>query len=94
MAQLTLCIDDTFETADQRARTYIGEYFDLPAWSESTAESAIRGTPEQCAEQIAAQAAAGVQHICLVPVDYDTEQVERFAAEVMPLVSGLAVGAA
>jgi probable F420-dependent oxidoreductase len=93
VAQLTLCVDDSFEAADQRARKYIGDYFDLPAWSESTAESAIRGTPEQCAEQIAAQAAAGVQHICLVPCDYETEQVERFAAEVMPLVSELAVGA-
>ena len=34
-----------------------------------------------------------MQHICLVPCDYETEQVERFAAEVMPLVSELAVGA-
>ncbi|MBV9944872.1 MAG: TIGR03619 family F420-dependent LLM class oxidoreductase [Solirubrobacterales bacterium] len=91
VAQLPLCIDDSFEAADARARRYIHDYFDLPAWSESTAESAIRGTPEQCAEQIAAQAAAGVQHICLCPCNYEIEQVERFAAEVMPLVSGLAV---
>jgi probable F420-dependent oxidoreductase len=94
VAQLTLCIGDSFEAADRRARQYIGDYFDLPAWSESTAESAIRGTPEQCAEQIAAQVGAGVQHICLVPCDYDLEQVERFAAEVLPLVSGITVGAA
>ncbi len=92
VAQLPLCIDDSFEAADRRARQYIGDYFDLPEWSESTAESAIRGTPEQCAEQIAAQAAAGVQHICLVPYNYELEQVERFAAEVRPLVSGIAVG--
>lgn len=94
VAQLPLCIDDSFETADRRARQYINDYFDLPEWSESTAESAIRGTPEQCAEQIAAQAAAGVQHICLVPHNYESEQVERFAAEVMPLVADLAVGSA
>lgn len=91
VAQLPLCVDDSFEAADERARKYINDYFDLPEWSESTAESSIRGTPEQCAEQIAAQAAAGVQHICLCPVDYEIEQVERFAAEVMPLVAGLAV---
>jgi alkanesulfonate monooxygenase SsuD/methylene tetrahydromethanopterin reductase-like flavin-dependent oxidoreductase (luciferase family) len=94
MAQLPLCIDDSFEAADARARQYIADYFDLPAWSESTAESSIRGTPEQCAEQIAAQAEAGVQHICLCPVNYDLEQVERFAAEVMPLVSSLSAGSA
>ncbi len=93
VAQLPLCIDDSFEAADRRAREYIGTYFDLPEWSESTAESAIRGTPEQCAEQIAAQAEAGVRHICLVPYNYDLEQVERFAAEVMPLVSGIQVSA-
>ncbi|HKO28918.1 MAG TPA: LLM class flavin-dependent oxidoreductase, partial [Solirubrobacteraceae bacterium] len=87
MAQLPLCIDESFEAADARARQYIADYFDLPAWSESTAESSIRGTPEQCAEQIAAQAEAGVQHICLCPCDYELEQVERFAAEVLPLVS-------
>jgi probable F420-dependent oxidoreductase len=94
VAQLPLCIDDSFESADRRARQYIHDYFDLPEWSESTAESAIRGTPEQCAEQIAAQAAVGVQHICLVPCDYELEQVERFAAEVAPMVSGLQVGRA
>lgn len=94
VAQLALCIDDSFEAADRRAREYIGDYFDLPAWSESTAESAIRGTPEQCAEQIADQAAAGVQHICLCPCNYEFEQVERFATEVMPLVGDLAVGSA
>jgi alkanesulfonate monooxygenase len=90
MAQLPLCIGDSFEEADQKARRYIADYFDLPAWSESSAESAIRGTPEQCAEQIAEHAAVGVQHICLVPYGYEQEQVERFAAEVMPLVSDLA----
>ena len=61
----------------------------MPAWSQldsPRARSAAR--PEQCAEQIAAHAAAGVQHICLVPVDYELEQVERFAAEVQPLLSG------
>ena len=94
VAQLPLCIDESFEAADARARQYINDYFDLPAWSESTAESSIRGTPEQCAEQIAAQAEAGVQHICLCPCDYELEQVERFAAEVMPLVADLAVGSA
>ncbi len=91
VAQLVLCIDDSFEAADRRARQYIDDYFDLPAWSESTAESAIRGTPEQCAEQIAEHVAAGVQHICLVPYGYEPEQVERFAADVLPLVEGRVV---
>jgi alkanesulfonate monooxygenase len=92
VAQLPLCIGDSYESADRQARQYIHDYFDLPAWSEASAESAIRGTPEQCAEQIAAHAAAGVQHICLVPYNYEQDQVERFAAEVMPLMRDVAVG--
>jgi alkanesulfonate monooxygenase len=91
VAQLVVCIDESFEAADRKSRQYIDDYFDLPEWSESTAESAIRGTPEQCAEQIAAHVEAGVQHICLVPHAYDQEQVERFAAEVLPLVEGKVV---
>jgi alkanesulfonate monooxygenase len=94
VAQLALCVGDSFEACDRRAREFIGEYFDLPAWSESTAESAIRGTPEQCAEQLSEQLAAGVQHVCLVPCYYEQEQVERFAAEVRPLVQSLTVRAA
>lgn len=89
VAQLPLCVGDSFEAADRDVRQYIADYFDLPAWSESSAESAIRGTPEQCAEQIHQQALAGVQHICLVPYGYEPEQVERFAAEVLPLVANI-----
>jgi probable F420-dependent oxidoreductase len=87
VAQLPLCVAETFDAADRRIRQYIDEYFDLPAWSESTVESAIRGTPEQCAQQIEEQLAVGVQHICLVPCGYEQEQVERFAADVLPLVT-------
>jgi alkanesulfonate monooxygenase len=93
MAQLALCIDDSFEAGDRRARAFIDDYFDLPPWSDATAESAIRGTPEQCAEQLAAQAEAGVQHVCLVPHRYEMDQVERFAKEVRPLLAGVGVEA-
>jgi probable F420-dependent oxidoreductase len=91
VAQLAFCVGDSFEACDRRAREFIGDYFDLPEWSESSAESAIRGTPEQCAEQLSEQLAVGVQHVCLVPCYYEQEQVERFAAEVRPLVEGLNV---
>jgi probable F420-dependent oxidoreductase len=92
VAQLPICVDASFEAADKRAREYIDTYFDLPEWSESSAESSIRGTPEQCAEQIAAQFEAGVQHICLCPAGYEQDQVERIAAEVLPLVAPTGAG--
>jgi probable F420-dependent oxidoreductase len=88
VAQVVVCVDESFEAADHKARSFINEYFDLPAWSDSTPQSAIRGTPEQCAEQVSAHIASGVQHLCLVPYRYETEQVERFAHEVRPLLTG------
>jgi alkanesulfonate monooxygenase len=94
VAQLPICVAGSFEEADRRTREYIAEYFDLPEWSESSAESAIRGTPEDCAEQLARQFEAGVQQVCLCPAGYDPEQVEQIAAEVLPLVADAGVRAA
>jgi len=94
VAQVPLCIGSSYEQADRDAREYVGEYFDVPAWSEATPDSAVRGTPEQCAEQIAAYVEAGVRHLVFCPYDYRTEQVGRLAAEVLPLLGGIPVGVA
>jgi probable F420-dependent oxidoreductase len=94
VAQLPLCIDSSFETATAKARQYVADYFDVAEWSESTPDSAIRGTPEQCAEQIAAHIEAGAEHIVFVPYKYEMEQVERLASEVIPLLSTVGAGRA
>lgn len=94
VAQLPLCIGSSFESATSLAYDYVAEYFDTPEWSESSSDSAIRGTPEQCAEQIAAHIEAGVQHIVFCPVNYDAEQVHRLATEVLPLLGCALPGAA
>ena len=94
VAQLPICVDASYEAADRRAREYIAEYFDLPEWSESSADSAIRGTPEDCAKQLARHFEVGVQHICLCPAGYELGQVERIAAEVLPLLADVGVEAA
>ncbi len=87
VAQLPLCIDSSYEKAQARTGPWLGAYFDTPAWSDATPDSAIVGTPEQCAEQLARHIEAGVQEICLIPHGYEQEQVERFAAEVRPLLA-------
>jgi alkanesulfonate monooxygenase len=84
VAQLPICVSSSFEDADRRVRAFVAEYFDVAEWSQSTPDSAIRGTPEQCAEQLAEHVAAGERHIVLVPCDYALDQVERVAAEVLP----------
>jgi probable F420-dependent oxidoreductase len=94
VAQVPLCVGSSYEQAEQQAREYVGEYFDVPAWSEATPESAVRGTPEQCAEQIAAYVEAGVRHLVFCPYNYQIEQVHRLADEVLPLLGGIRAGAA
>jgi probable F420-dependent oxidoreductase len=84
VAQLPICVDESFEKADARVRDFIGRYFDVAPWSESTPDSSIRGRPDDCADQLKEHIAAGAQHIVLVPCDYDLEQVERIATEVVP----------
>jgi probable F420-dependent oxidoreductase len=84
VAQLPICVDATFEKANGRVKAFIQRYFDVAPWSESTADSAIRGTAEQCAAQLAEHVEAGVQHVVLVPCDYDPEQVEAIATGILP----------
>lgn len=86
VSQLPICVGDSYEEASSRVGPWLAAYFDTPEWSDATPESAICGTPEQCAEQLAEHLDAGVQEICLVPYGYQQEQVERCAAEVLPLV--------
>jgi probable F420-dependent oxidoreductase len=86
VAQLPICVDASYETADKKIGPFLAEYFDTPEWSDATPESAIRGTPEQCAEQLAAHIQAGAQHIALVPYRYQLEQMESIAADVLPLL--------
>ena len=65
----------------------------MAPWSESTPDSAIRGTPDQCAEQLARHIQAGVEHIVFVPADYRTSQLDLIAGEVLPRLRGMATGA-
>jgi len=91
LSQLVICVDDSFERADRRARAFMDAYFDTPPWSEATQDHAIRGTAEQCAEQLAEHLDAGVRHVALVPADYASEQVEAVASDVLPKL-GAGVG--
>lgn len=86
VSQLPICVASSFEEADTRVRSFIAGYFDVAEWSESTADSAIRGTPEQCAEQIQKHIDVGERHIVFVPYNYELEQLDRIAGEILPLL--------
>jgi probable F420-dependent oxidoreductase len=93
VSQLPIYVARTFEEADRGIREFISRYFDVAPWSESTPDSAIRGTPDQCAEQLARHVQAGVEHIVFVPHDYDPGQLEIIAREIIPRLRGMARGA-
>ncbi len=58
--------------------------WDFASWSESTPESAIVGSVDECVEQLQAHIDAGVQRIIFVPYRYEMEQVEIIAREIVP----------
>ncbi|MGH6898218.1 MAG: LLM class flavin-dependent oxidoreductase [Geminicoccaceae bacterium] len=58
--------------------------WDYASWSESTKESAIIGTVDQCVEQLKAHLAVGVQKIIFVPYRYEMAQIEIIAQQIVP----------
>jgi alkanesulfonate monooxygenase SsuD/methylene tetrahydromethanopterin reductase-like flavin-dependent oxidoreductase (luciferase family) len=58
--------------------------WDFASWSDSTVDSAIMGTVDDCVEQLQAQIDVGVQKLIFVPYKYETEQVEAIANEIIP----------
>ena len=58
--------------------------WDYASWSESTMESAIMGTVEECVEQLEPHLATGIDRIIFVPYRYENEQVEAVAKEIIP----------
>ena len=68
--------------------------WDYASWSESTMESAIMGTVEECVEQLEPHLATGIDRIIFVPYKYEKEQVEAVAKEIIPRLQekGIATG--
>ncbi len=67
---------------------WLGREWDYAAWSDSTKDAAIFGTVDECAAQLQAQLAAGVQKLILIPYRYRTDQVEIIAREIIPRLRG------
>jgi len=65
-------------------REWLQTEWDYAAWSESTAESAIIGTVDECVEQLAKHVATGIDRIIFVPYRYQDDQLEIIAKEIIP----------
>ena len=82
--QLAIYVGSSREQTTADMRQWLSTEWDVAAWSESTIEHAIHGSPAQCVEQLKAHVATGVDRIILIPYRYQPEQVERIAKEVLP----------
>jgi probable F420-dependent oxidoreductase len=82
--QLPIIVGESREALEPRMNEWLRTEWDYAAWSESTPDSAIMGTPDQCVEQLRRHVETGVDRLVLVPYRYEREQVRLLAEEVMP----------
>ena len=82
--QLAVYVGSSRAQTTQDMRHWLSTEWDTAAWSESTIDHAIHGSPEECVAQLKAHVGTGVDRIILIPYRYQPEQVERIAKEVLP----------
>jgi len=83
-AQLPIMVGKSRAAVESAMMDWLGKEWDYAAWSESTKDSAILGTIEECVEQLRQHLAVGVQKIIFVPYKYDIDQIDIIAREIIP----------
>jgi probable F420-dependent oxidoreductase len=81
--QLPICIGPRAKI-EAPMKHWLQTEWDYASWSESTMDSAVMGTPEECVEQLLSHIEAGIDRIIFVPYKYEKEQVEAIAQEIIP----------
>jgi alkanesulfonate monooxygenase len=83
-AQLPICIGKSRAAVEADMMDWLGKEWDYASWSESTKDSAIMGTVEECVAQLKEHIAVGTQKIIFVPYKYEMNQIETIAREIIP----------
>jgi probable F420-dependent oxidoreductase len=83
-AQLPICIGKSRAAVETDMMEWLGKEWDYASWSESTKDSAIMGTVEECVAQLKEHLAVGTQKIIFVPYKYEMSQIETIAREIVP----------
>ncbi len=82
--QLAIYVGRSRAATEAPMRQWLQTEWDVAAWSKSTIEHAIRGSVDECVEQLRAHAASGVHRIILIPYRYQPDQIEIIAKEIVP----------
>jgi probable F420-dependent oxidoreductase len=83
-AQLPIMVGKSRASIESQMMEWLGKEWDYAAWSESTKDSAILGTVDECVEQLKAHLAVGVQKLIFVPYKYEPSQIETIARDIIP----------
>ena len=87
-AQLPIMIGKSRAAVESQMMEWLGKEWDYASWSDSTKDSAILGTVDECVAQLKEHLAAGVQKIIFVPYKYEMSQIEIIAKEIIPRLKG------
>jgi alkanesulfonate monooxygenase len=82
--QLAILVGQSRAETEAPMRQWLQTEWDVAAWSASTIEHAIRGSVDECVDQLRAHVATGVDRLILIPYRYQPEQVERIAKDILP----------
>jgi alkanesulfonate monooxygenase len=82
--QLPICIGKSRAAVEAKMMDWLGKEWDYAAWSESTKDSAVIGTVDECVAKLKEHLAVGTQKIIFVPYKYEMEQIEIIAREIIP----------
>jgi len=83
-AQLPIMVGKSRAEVESPMMEWLGKEWDYASWSESTKDSAVIGTVDECVAQLKEHLAAGVQKLIFVPYRYDPRQIEIIAHEIIP----------
>jgi probable F420-dependent oxidoreductase len=83
-SQLPIRIGRSRAAVEAEMMEWLGKEWDYASWSDSTKDSAILGTVDECVEQLKAHLAVGVQKLIFVPYRYEMDQIETIARDIIP----------
>ena len=87
--QLPIMVGGSRSEVEGPMNEWLNTEWDYADWSDSTAQSAIMGTADECVEQIQVHIATGVNRLIFVPYKYEMEQVDILAKEIVPRLKGI-----
>jgi alkanesulfonate monooxygenase len=87
-AQLPIMIGESRAAVEPQMMEWLAREWDYAAWSESTKDSAIMGSVDECVAQLKEHLAVGVQKLIFVPYKYEMSQIRIIAEQIIPRLRG------